>query len=127
MDTKTVFQRSRRQRRAQEALHRRQHNKAVQHSCVLHRDCVEYGVAIEVDPREYHPLHIARGEPTCPACPICQERERLGKPPAKMNAGTRAAFLAAWTAKLEWHSMAFGVAALLAYCGGFAQVQGRTQ
>ena len=113
---------SRRERRAQAAAQRRAHNKAVQHSCVLHRDCVEHGVAIEVDPQEFHPLHVARGEQHCPMCPVCQQRREMGKLPPKMNAATRDAMVAGWLAKLEWHRQAMGVAALLEFYGRCAKI-----
>lgn len=112
--------RSREQRRAEQAFRRQQHNRALQHECVLQRDCVAAGVAIEVDPREYHPLHIARGEDRCDSCPTCQERVRQGLPAQRMPAGVRDATAAAWQARLRWHQAAQGAACLLMFFGGYS-------
>lgn len=94
---------SRRDRRAAAAAERRAHNRAVQHDCVLQSDCIEAGVAVHVSSREWHTFHIARGEETCPACPLCQRIERERGTPKKMGATDRSIVLAAWKAKIEWH------------------------
>jgi hypothetical protein len=110
---------SRAERRAQAAFMRKQHNRALQHECVLQRDCVAAGVAIEVDPREYHQLHLSRGEHRCDACPTCQERVRQGLPAQRLTDGVRDATAAAWHARIRWHQHAQGIACLLSFLGGY--------
>lgn len=106
---------SRRHRRAIAAIQRRQHARAAKHSCVLHRDCVDAGVAVEVAPGEYHAIHQARGERECAMCPTCQDDERRGV--------TRGRLLGvdvvktSWQRRLRHHQEMVGIAALCVLYG----------
>lgn len=92
---------TRKQRRAQQTLERRFRKRAVAHHCVLDRDCTEAGVAVEIDnAQEFHKLHTARGEPTCSACPVCEQFRVSGKPPTKFSAGERAGIELQWRGRL---------------------------
>ncbi len=92
---------TRKQRRAQEALDRRFQKRAAAHNCVLQRDCVEAGVQVFVDnEHEYHKLHSARGEASCPACPVCARFSVDGRAPTRFTAAERAGIELQWRGRL---------------------------
>lgn len=113
----TERQPSRHQRRAIAAIQRRQHARAAKHSCVLHRDCVEAGVAVEVAPGEYHAIHQARGELECAMCPTCQDDELRGEIRVRLSGGVAPVINASWQRRLRHHQEMVGIAALCVLYG----------
>lgn len=97
-----ITTRTRKQRRAEEALQRRFQQRAAKHDCVLQRDCVDAGVAVYIeDEGEYHKLHTARGEPACGACPVCERFKTQGRPPTVFLASERDGIQRQWRECIE--------------------------
>lgn len=93
---------TRHQRRAQAALNKRYRKRANAHSCVLHRECTAAGVRIHLEDMSLlHGFHVARGEGTCPACPVCMQCDARGMKVPTLNAKERVEVLDAWKELLE--------------------------
>jgi hypothetical protein len=85
-------------RTANELLRRAQSEGT--HDCVLHRDSEARGVTVQVNPLEQHGFHVARGEPTCPWCLVCEERKASGAPPTVFSEAQVKAWSEKWERKL---------------------------
>ncbi len=76
--------------------------RARQHDCVLAQAARAYNVHVQVDQgAEQHRLHIAMGEPTCPACKTCKELRAAGKPPTVISEEACEALLEYWELKVD--------------------------
>lgn len=92
---------SRDERRARLAFAKRQHKKAAAHSCVLQRESVAAGVAIHISGIQHHMFHLAKGERSCPICPVCNQCAARRIQPPTLKTSERAEAIEAWVELLD--------------------------
>lgn len=101
MTTPIPIRPSRAQRRAAEAIERKANSRARSHGCVLQRDAVAAGVSVRIEHEAaQHKFHTARGEPVCPACPVCARFRQERRKPTRFTLEERRGLVAEWNRRL---------------------------